>query len=192
MDFDTEHKQRLIYALMRHRFQKEIDNMVAREIPLARRAYEEKFSEKERHLLESVPYGWVKKSDRIWIKANGGDYLLFYCGQFCVTPEPWAKESVDFKRVCEGLCDPFPDIFVLINDKALGDEIAGFAQERHDLKDCIYATQSSLTQQLKKIDSVNHLVELWPDIKPFIEALNITPASVPALPIADLNKMVGL
>ncbi len=190
MNLTKDNKERLIDAILRHRFQKDIDNLVKRENRLAARVYNKKFPKRERELIEEIPEVGVHKTGGILINIYDVPFELYYGGGRHFGA--WDHKDILDKYGNVSRRDPLSSEQFSIKNGKLFDDIIAWACAYDDLVNYIGGAKYLFKVHLGKIRSVSRLIKDWPEIQPFIDALNITPANVPALPTDELNEMVGL
>lgn len=73
----------------------------------------------------------------------------------------------------------------------LWSEAEALAQRADKLRTAMNETQAKLSGTLNAFTTVEKLVAAWPEIAPFLPS-KAAPAAVPALPLVELNKLLGL
>lgn len=77
------------------------------------------------------------------------------------------------------------------NDCPLWSEAEALAQRADKFISDMHETQAKLSGTLNAFTTVEKLVAAWPEIAPFLPS-KAAPAEVPALPVVELNKLLGL
>lgn len=111
-----------------------------------------------------------------------------------------ARRSVFFSGL-EGYCDgkdiyrvaPCATDVMLSSDDPLTEQLYALDHDADKLKAEIEQLSVSLWAVLNSVSTDKRLVEVWPEAIAFIPAAEkASTSNLPALPIADLNKLIGL
>lgn len=179
-------------ALIKHRFQKEIEIFQNKSAKLADKIYNDVHNKKEQLLMTTVPSSWLRKSANIQVQF-GRDYVnLNFNGRNSGFPEISKYSSlIDtiYRVVPVSGCQKVYETTDKISEQYL--TLQNFAK---DLEDEIKKVGKEISATLNSLSTLSALIKAWPEVEPFVPAYAIKPTSInlPALPVEDLNSQLGL
>ena len=155
---------------------------------VAQAAYDRQYNGTIREMYR-LPKGWLPENDGIHVQVGDDVTLLYFDGKR--VRKQGDQTQMRFPHSDRGQC-----LLQLEPNDALSQDIweaqatvQKLAGDRKDLRAKIWATLQSFT-------TVKKLLDAWPEIEPAVkkvlEAAGESHALLPALPIADLTKELGL
>ncbi len=147
----------------------------AREHEIGDAAYNEIFGAKDRERMLSLPRGWLPE-----------------CGSFRV--------QISGRTVSLPLATPrrFPDnkshgvLAVFEANHKVSRRWQTFENAKTDLKDGRKKLRSEVRAVLYSVNTTKQLLEVWPEIAPFLRDADKPPQTLPSLRIEELNTALGL
>lgn len=153
------------------------DELRKREEELAEQAYAEIVPEKLRKLLQDIPPGWIEKSSRIRINANGWQVELRFAGG----KEVAVTQSHKYHHALGSVS---PDT---------ADKIQKFAQDGQAAIETRNSMKEKMAAFLSSFNTYGQLRDRWPDGKEFYEEFDDKDKpSLPSVRVAEINSMLGL
>lgn len=172
-------RESVLRQLLKHRFEKEEQELKATQEQLALDAHDLLFPDALRKQLEALPEGFVPTAAYVRVKL--GDTHYYRHLEF---PNDIRKRvrSADHNKVF--LLEPghpiYARLFELEAKESALKEAKGLA--RHQAKAVLYS-----------VTTVAKLVSVWPEVTPFVQKFIDAPEpTLPALPIPSLNQMLSL
>lgn len=185
----------LTIAVLRHRFEAEVNELVAAKRDFAETVYNDVYSKSAREKMSSLPDGWLPTSQSISAQFGDGsryDTMNFSGGVYGLLSKVLTKQSDDrvFKLVtsrhCHGCAKVYP------TDHKLSVRYTALKAREDDLKSRIKAAESQAKVALHNVTTVGALIKAWPEIEPFTRKLSGVVAKLPAIPTSELNKTFKL
>lgn len=181
-------------AMIKHRFSDEAADLIADQRAFALAVYDDIYKRKDRDAMAALPDGWLPTIDRISVFFGGQKTVLNLNGTFWVASDfeilrP-AVESVE-RRV------PFSH---WSERKAHAYDAGHRLSERFSkiesrmqkfVEDCRAANRQVLGA-LGKAGTIKSLCAAWPEATPFCAPFDAARPQLPAVPVAQLNRMLGL
>ncbi len=184
-------------AVLRHKFQKPVDELFNERIRIAEWAYNLKFDEATREKFASLPEGWLDEIDSMPFRAAGGSYSYRFDGFIY-----WHKVCYGVSRDCaEGKFDqrkkraPHKYEQPHINEREFVLAVQRVEQRQEKLEEAMKAAHSTVHLMLTSYTTIGTLKKAWPEIEPFIPAeheVKLEPVKLPAVRPATLNAMLDL
>jgi hypothetical protein len=165
-------------------FDLRFDELKQREHALALAAYHSIYSQEERDLVAACPDNWFRKDNCLDFNVAGLSMRLQTGGEGL--PVPYKN-----KNGSDGYgCNPRG----VIQAGELADKILALADDGKALNKERAKAKAALMAMLAKVSSLKKLQEIWPEGKPFYALLETaqTQSTALALPISDINKMLGI
>lgn len=201
-------RTKILVNLIRYRFQEAYDALFERERVLAILAYETVFTKTEIDKMALLPDGWLPETSNMRMCTENGYYIKVHFGgasvenmfnvseitrflSFFGFTHLLTPSSADNKWLKRRIpCNLFANSHVLTTEqfepfKKFQDDCSAFAK---DVQSAIQITRATLA----KFSSVEKLLEAWPDVESFLPKEPENAANLPAIPVGDLNKMLGL
>lgn len=188
----TNDRERLVKAILKHRFAETGVKLAAQHASLATKCFDKAFTKAERAQMESLPKGWLPTVRSIRVQFAGKVDDLDFSG-FPAYGESFYAASAP--RVWRPVPASAQHGVVLSVDA--GDRLAIVHEQ---LEQAVSKAKDDLRNLMRQIEAVmgqattsGKLIALWPEVEPFLAAMGRTStATVPAVPIGALNKMLGL
>lgn len=198
---NTEIREDIMRALLRHKFSEEYVELVCRRAALAKRMHDRAFNNILGQ-MNQLPEGWLPTSKSITIKFGESYTSLNFNGEWPTryfTQIHWACQPVGwnnphvFRRVRE--MDKDRCTMVLDATDKDSEEYGELENWTNSLQDRVGYGRKQIWAALCKANTVRQLLEAWPEVEPFVKNLApVTPkkSSVPQLATTELNSLVGL
>lgn len=163
----------ILKAAVDHRFGPEYVALDRREGLLATKVYRAVFhADFER--MTSLPDGWLYETNSVCVQLGTQHTQLRSEKDIRL---PWSKRG-DCLAVFDG-SHPFAE------------EYEAILRDRKDLDARRKKAKNAARSVLYSVSTVKQLVKVWPEVTEFVP-LDSKPAQLPALPIAELNGLLGL
>jgi hypothetical protein len=208
----NDHRDRICKAMLQHKYIKSSDaykSIRADVASLATAVYNSVLDKKKRELITSLPKGWVEEREHIKVRIGHFHRYqnLHFNGDFvCLngTYSFWTDLGMyDRRSRVEEIKRPIPyslsNVFVqLDNTDDLAVRLEDTVNKLTKVNSEVSAVSASLKATLKTITTTKRLIEVWPESKPFVDAIFGQPSAVKVestalvLPINDLNAKLGL
>lgn len=162
-------RDRIMESLLYKRFDGEKKQLVKDQAEFAVRLYQVLFPEWKR--MASLPRGWMPESRYFNVRIRGERHRL--------------ELKADFRFPCDDRERNLQDEALINEFKLLNERVV-----KHD--DDKAAARQQGRAMLHSVTTVKKLLEVWPEVKPFLpkDLANITTAL--ALPVPSLNVMFRL
>jgi hypothetical protein len=184
-------RDEIVMDLLRHSFKDRIEALYAERSALAQKIYEDAFSADARKKMQALPDGWLPEVNSINVRL-GSDYTSFeFSGGLygdinrimkCKQPE---SRRIPFKF--RGGCVAS---YEATHSLALEHERIG--NLRKSLWEEIESAKRAATTAVNAVSTVKRLIEVWPEVDPFASKHSTEKPQLPAVPTAQLNKILGL
>lgn len=180
--------------ILRHRFQKETDDLLDRRAKFAEKVYNDIFPKKTREKMKALPEGWLPT--RSSIKATfGTDYVILYfngtTSSFSQKLRYGSDRDYVYRPVLASKDSNVAKAYEANSE--LADEYTDVYRETEDLVEKISRASSGVMAVLNSVTTLGALVKGWPEIEQFTRKYVITnPSTALALPTQELNVMLGL
>lgn len=185
-------RETIVNKLIEHRFAKQAIALRKKRAKLAKDVYSYAFTKAQREILTNAPKGWFKKERDIVVNLSGERHRLYFGGDFPSYGDPrYPLRVMTADMESEYLHVPYDVDPVIPVKHKLAVRIAEANGELSDLIEEIQVTTAKTKASLGKIHSVKHLLEQWPEVRPFLPKEDQT-AALPAIPTKDLNKLLDL
>lgn len=172
-------RESVLHQLLKHRFEKEEQELKAAQEQLALDAYDMLLPEALRKQLEALPEGFVPTNTEVRVKF--GDTRYYSHLNF---PKGVSKRVRSADNSKTFLLEPDHPIY-----------IRHFELEAREsaLKEAKDLARSQANAALNSVTTVAKLVSVWPEVAPFVQKYIDAPKpTLPALPIPSLNQMLNL
>lgn len=167
---------------------------------LAQAVYNDNLSETDQEKIASMPNGWLPESDHIFVQFGTDRQNLFFNGEpFSLT---WSvrKElkyfSSDVPDVKKRIPDHMNRTFTSYSARHdLTNRYTDIDRKIRQFNTEVSESQKMLSAALSKATTTNRLIEMWPEVKPFvIEVVGNPkqPSVALMVPVANLNEKFGL
>lgn len=164
--------------LLAHAFGQRAAELLKEEHVLAAAAYDRVYSKKIRDAMAALPPGFVAEEGGIYATVAGRRCSLKF-------GEP--------RRVRSGYAGNIPDkCFNVLADDALGAKILAHANAEKALNEEREKAAMAVRAALSAMVTVKQCLERWPEVRTFVADLEKKPSTALAIPLRNLNKMLGL
>lgn len=186
----------IIKDMIRHRFLKECTEHVTRRAQFAVKVYEDLYSTETRKQFDAIAKGWLPEKSSFIVVFAGNYTELNFNGSF---DAHYNHKEYIFPDNMPVICKPFmakdtrgtQKIYGAREDLAC--EYAKLNGERDDIVISIKESTKKLKAVLANFGSTGPLVEMWPEIGPFLKPYaKEPPISLPAIPVNLLNDTFKL
>lgn len=169
-------RDEIINKLIEHRFSEHEKELQKQGHILGLAIYDDIYPPEIQKAMAALPNNFLPL--QFYICCNfGSKFAQVYFG--CEKPVAY-KHSYSSAKVYN-FSDPLSDQFFKLRD------------ERKELKDKKDIARETAQSILYSVHTVKKLLQVWPECQPFVETVASVPKPMlPALPIADVNAMLGL
>lgn len=190
-------REALINAVLRHRFETEVKELIAAKRDFAETVYNDVYTKAAREKMAALPDGWLPTSQSISIQFGDGsryESMNFGGGVYGILSRisSSAKPTDDrvFKTVISRHAHGCAKVYA--PDHKLSVRYSALKDREGDLKARVNAAESQAKAAINSVTTVGALVKSWPEIEPFTRKLTGVVARLPAIPISELNKTFKL
>lgn len=171
----NEMRNRIVSKLIQHRFSKEQERVKKLGHAVALAVYNDTYSKKERDLMASLPEGWLPEcgSMRGVFGGEHGRALLSANARM-----PYRDDERYVKKSYDG-------------DHKITQQYVEWKHAEKSLEAAIDGARTTAFGLLQTAKTVEKLLSIWPEVKPFIPEQTPRPAPV-AIPVGDLNALLKL
>lgn len=190
----TRIRERIVHDLMQHRFNEDAQKLVADRAVFALDVYDAVYSGAEQKRMAGLPTGWLQESTRIGVQFGGsrGYTQLEFSGDVYGTVRSvMMKKADDVRRrvqhTHESGCAMAFDA-----DHPLSEAYDALAAREKSLCEAIDTAKRQSEAAISNATTAKRLIELWPEIEPFVEKHMDVPKALPILPTSQLNALLDL
>lgn len=182
-------RNRIIKAVLAHRFADVFATIAKDRAALARAVYEDVLTKKQRDLIATFPEGWLVSEDDIQVQFGAAYDRLYFSG---FDWGAWVGEAPErvFMAMPAKYSGRCAKVYEATHKLSIRhDEIARrIATARSEIR----IAENEIRAALAVVSTIPALVKAWPEVEPFCR--DIAPAAVPlpAIPVAKLNETFGL
>lgn len=184
-------REGIVENTINHQFAKETAAIIKRHATLADRAYKMLYPKAKVAAMEGLGEDFVRKSADIRVIVGGRYETLYFAGgsNYCNTPHlsSLRVDKQEHRFVSR-------DNSIIIEGKDRSDYDA-LHNDTKDLMERMSRAAISLIAVLESVQSFKKLRAVWAEGEKFYDMYDVdseSKASVPAVVITDLNKMLGL
>lgn len=184
-------------GVLRHKFQKMGNEIVAERQRIALLAYNIKFDEETRKKFQELPEGWLQENESMPFQAGGRSYSYRFDGWVY-----WNRVSFNVARACIDINYDHrrmraPDKYdqPRISDGEFILAVERVEQQLEKLEEAMKEAHGKVHVMLTSYTTIGTLKKAWPEIEPFIPAEHEPQAAevkLPAVRPATLNAMLDL
>lgn len=185
-------RERLMTAILKHRFAETGASLASQRAALAAKCFDKAFTKAERAQMDALPDGWLPTTNTIKVQFGGKVDSLDFSGCPSYGGALYApRRDPVWRRV------PKSAVHGVILSVEASDRLAvlheqieqAITKAREDLK----ALSRQIEAVMSQASTSGKLIALWPEVEPFLVGMGkAVTATVPAVPIGALNKMLGL
>lgn len=190
---NTDLRDRLCNALLVHRFSKEFVGLMKDRAALANAIWLDLYKPSERATIESLPAGWMPECPDISVRFGPYGYeRLYFNGDTqelrFLLPNGKAPEAVMMRMAAKHKgCAKVYD-----TGHKLQVRHAALKDAEKDFHARFKSAQREIAAVIGSVSTTARLKEIWPEAAPFVAPIEKSAPALPAPPIADLNKTLGL
>jgi hypothetical protein len=188
-------KESVERELISYRFAEEAKTLVSDFATLALDVYHDVYPETDRVKMQRLPRGWLPKRGDVKVTFAGEMTQLPFRGR-CHGEIARARGKDGCSTEAERLI-PFSDYggrcvkqYEATHD--LAERFAALEQRWSQLEADIRAAQRAARAAMDSVTTVKRLIEVWPEVAPFVQHYENKPNTLPAVPRSDLNVALGL
>ena len=190
-------RERLRKDLLRHRFSKDFAALRKARVALANAVYLDIYKPSDRANMEGLPSGWLPERDyitaRFGIMSYGYDRLYFNGSMGGDELSSLLKDK-GLETVRRRVTDRHRDGCAKQYDAA--HKLTTRFEEAHatlnDLRSRVSVAGKEINAVLGSVTTTGRLKEIWPEAASFVLPMERSAPALPAMPIGDLNKKLGL
>jgi hypothetical protein len=187
-------RETICSAVLRHRFSDQAVALVAERAAFAGEVYNDLYSASDRRKMAGLPFGWLPESRSVHVQfGDGRGYVeLTFSGSVWgavakMLPEPLEHASrrilSSHRQGCAKAYDP---------THALTAKYTELSERTEALSRDIDSAARQVNAAIASASTIGRLVEMWPEIEPFVSGFGTPPKTLPALPTDQLNAMLRL
>lgn len=191
-------RDRIKAIVIHHRFKADYDQLVADRAAFAATVYADGYSKQNNKGLQDLPNGWVPESpsgkyifggEYTYLAFSGGWRTGWNTSSFAAW---FAEPEKVFKRILDK--DENSTIEQYSGTHALSIQFADLKGREGDLLALIKKADATVTAQLGGVNTVQQLIDQWPEVEPFLDDLGFDPKSrqVPVINRTELNELLNL
>lgn len=195
MRLTNEMRDIIAKRVLTHRFEKSLLEFYERRAALAKSVYDDVFTEGMQADMRKLPEGWLPRCSTIKIQfgVTGSAYdEMHFNGVIHNSMTRYIKKRPD--TICKLLPFRFRDHCVRVynDDHMLAQSWQDLQDQHGNLHSNIKMAERQMEQALGRASSIKKLLELWPEMAPFVQDFLTQKTSVPAIPTAQLNALFKL
>lgn len=176
---DTIIKDTIIKRLLKHGFDEREKALRVEENSLGDAVYKDVYSLEIRRLMDDMPRGFLLEKDvlRVSFEGNGFCYITF--GEY---------RRISKSHECNAAK-------VYDSKHPLSKRYYDFEKRKSALKDEKQTARSNARAVLDSVSTLKKLIEVWPEVGPYVEDFEPSAtgkAMLPALSLKNLNEALGL
>jgi len=185
----TNNRREVILSnLLKDKFIVPIDEFKEKQSSIAEDVYTEFFGRAAIKRMYSLPRGWMEERPTFSAKLGG------YSHHFTVG-EDW-KRSVEYKEKCyqNRWCVRMPtDASIMLPaDHKLSIEYQKAEDAKAKINESRAHAYAQASSVLLSVSTLKRLMEVWPEVGPYVPADMYEEQVLPTLPIQSLNETFGL
>lgn len=179
-------RSKIVEAAIEQRFAADREALADKYAAFALDVYNVTYPPAVRKRMAELPKGWLPEQSHLRASIAGGFNVLYFCGsQARKAATVFGRPDVEL-RVLAGRPTALIDA-----GTPLADRWAKLHNEEADLCTAITAATLATEQLISRISTTEKLAEIWPEGVQFLPPEQV-PLNLPALPVGDVNKMLGL
>lgn len=178
-------REGIVANTIAHTFKKQREDAAKEHARLALKAYKEQYTPAQIKAMDNLGERFIETEFKIYLNLNGLRRQLYFGGKERVNS---MKEHVSKMMEHNQYNKP------LVPSDALRMEIEAFLDRESDLNETIGKAEVNLMAMLESVQSFKKLRAIWPEGEKFYDMYDVDSEKpgVPAVFVADINKMLGL
>lgn len=169
-------KEEILEEALNFKFSKEEAEIEKKRKELANDVYNDIYSKKTQEIMTGIPKGYL---------PTDVDCYVQFCNEY--TRVFWGDRRLIAYKHCNTNA-----VKVYNETHKLTLKFLAIKEEYRDWRHRRSNARLSISTILNSVSTVKKLIEVWPEGKRFIKNLEAEKVALPALPIAEVNKMLGL
>jgi hypothetical protein len=170
----NDHRRTLVNLIVASGMAASLTEVNKREHQLAEKVRNRAYTAKDREVMETLPKGWLEERETIQLQV-GESYT-----------------ELHFSDATRMKADTGRCVIVLPARDELAAEIVQWQRDKTKHNEARDKLKDNTRAVINSVGSVRKLLEVWPEARVFTEQVKLTKPQLPALPIAALNKQLGL
>lgn len=188
-------RDQITSAVLTHRFREPVDALIADRAAFAEEVYNDVYRKADREKMAALPKGWLPETNAIGVQFGdqSGYVSLYFGGHFYgrlrSVRTPGDEKQIERRAFSKNVhgC-----VKVYDADHRLAVKHTALDRRYTELKAEFEAAERQVKAALDSATTVNRLVEMWPEVEPFVRPLGTPSPKVPAIPTDQLNKLLDL
>lgn len=170
-------KEQVISRLLKHAFEEREKSLQAKWYALGDAVYQDLYPADLQKKMNALPAGFLPMDDDVRV-SFGGNFTRVYFGENRLLARSHQSNAA---RVYD---DKHP----------LSVRHDAYRSAKDQLEEETRKAKSSAQAILDSVTTLKKLIEVWPEVEPFVEDFKQTDSGryLPALPVQDLNARLGL
>lgn len=187
-------RERIAKAVLKHRFAEIAAGLVAERAAFALTIYNDVYSEAERRKMAALPAGWLCDHEAIGAQFGGGAGYAILNFNGSAYGSSTGLLATSLGHVTRRLPYTHRNGCAKVYETASALSTEHFAQKERltDLNKQVDTAGRQINAALAQPGTTDRLIELWPEVEPFVKKLEPTAPFLPSIPVARLNAMFGL
>lgn len=188
-------RQAICNRALQHRFQEPIQELIKNDAEFAKLIYDFCFSKADQEKMNSLPKGWLERGNSINVQFGGNYTKLYFSGIRFVFGE---LMQIISKRP-EDICFPIPSfasggvVRVFSTSDDFSKENERILRNSEKIKSQVGVAKRTLLSALSTITTTKKLLEVYPDLEPFVKGKQATNTINPIVPSkGEINQLFGL
>lgn len=186
-------REKIANDILRHRFNEQVDALIADRAALAEAIYNDIYRKAEREKMDALPNGWLPEETNIGVQFVARYENFEFNGHFygklgalrTKREDDRVSRRVQFRHRV-GCAKVYEE----------GHKLAVHHAELDARWSAMKAEYEAASRQtmaaLASVSTIKRLIEVWPEVAPFVAKYDEQPCNLPSVPTDKLNEMLGL
>jgi hypothetical protein len=168
-----------------HTFKQQREALEKEHVKLAEKAYKEQYTPSQIKAMDNLGERFIDKECKIHLNLNGLRRQLYFGGK---------DKTHNTKDLTYKLMENQQYHKPLVPSDGLRQQVEDLLDKISDLDQTIARAEANLLAMLESVQSFKKLRAIWPEGEKFYDMYDVDSekAGVPAVFVADINKMLGL
>ncbi|RRY03797.1 Nmad5 family putative nucleotide modification protein [Brucella anthropi] len=180
--------------MLDHRFGDEMKELVLDKVKFAEAVYNSVYSKTVRNQMHKLPNGWLCEGYKLQV-CFGASYTDVYFSGTChgklhYLIRNWKDIPDIHRRVLRKHEHNAAKVYSALDP--LSERHEELANRQKTLLNKVSEAEKAITASLSKVSSVERLLDLWPEAKPFLAPYLNQKPQLPSVPVATLNTLLDL
>lgn len=188
-------KEKILEELIKYNFQERYDQLDKEFYCFSQRIYQDVYRNKIEDFY-ALKEGWLPESNSIRVTFSGRHDYVYFDGSMYSKPHQIRINRDEYLN--KKMRIPYKDVNNTVkqyeaNDK-LTQEYDKLTNKAKDLYGEFETVKHKTSAALDSVTTVNSLIKMWPEVKPFLEGIIDleTKTKALAIPKAELNRLLNL